>query len=73
MKPYSLLIITDNVTLRERLETYFSSISLISLLPSAVDGPSGVVQAKLNEPDMMLLDMLMPKMDGIAVLRRLQA
>ena len=73
MKPYSLLIITDNVALRERLETYFSSIPLISLLPSGVDGPSGVVQAKLYEPDMMLLDMLMPRMDGIAVLRWLQA
>ena len=73
MKPYSLLIITDNLILRERLETFFSSIPLIELLPSGVDGASGVVQAKLYEPDMMLLDMLMPRMDGIAVLRRLQA
>lgn len=73
MKPYTLLIITDNVELRERLERFFSTVSVIDLLPSAVDGASGVVQAQMAEPDMMLLDMLMPRMDGIAVLRRLRS
>lgn len=73
MKPYTLLIITDNVELRERLETYFRSVSIIKLLPSGVDGMSGVVQARLFEPDLMLLDMLMPRMDGIAVLRSFRA
>ena len=73
MKTYSLLIVTDNVTLRERLENYFSKIPIIRLLPSAIDGAAGVVHAQLYNPDMMLLDMLMPKMDGIGVLRQLRA
>ncbi len=73
MKPYTLLIITDNIELRERLESYFGSLSIIKLLPSAVDGMSGVAQARIFEPDLMLLDMLMPRMDGIAVLRSLRA
>ena len=73
MKTYSLLVVTDNVTLRERLENYFSKIPIITLLPSAIDGAAGVVHAQLYNPDMMLLDMLMPKMDGIGVLRQLRA
>lgn len=73
MKQYTLLIITDNIELRERLESYFGSLALIKLLPSAVDGVSGVAQARVLEPDFMLLDMLMPRMDGIAVLRHLRA
>lgn len=73
MKPYSLLIITDNVELRVRLETFFGTVPIIELLPTAVDGMSGVVQARMYQPDLMLLDMLMPRMDGIAVLRHLRA
>ncbi len=39
----------------------------------AVDGADGLAQAAALNPDVILLDLLMPDMDGYAVCRRLKA
>lgn len=38
----------------------------------AADGEAGLKAAEKHEPDAILLDILMPKMDGFEVLRRLK-
>ena len=39
---------------------------------SAVDGEDGLAKARELLPDLILLDVMMPKMDGIAVVRELK-
>ncbi len=39
---------------------------------TARDGVEGLATLKAEEPDLMILDLLMPKMDGFAVLKELQ-
>jgi len=39
----------------------------------ATDGPSGIEAAKAARPDLILLDVMMPGMDGYEVCRRLRA
>jgi CheY-like chemotaxis protein len=39
----------------------------------ATDGPSGIEMAKAERPDLILLDVIMPKMSGLEVCRRLRA
>jgi CheY-like chemotaxis protein len=39
----------------------------------AADGPSGIETAKTERPDLIILDVVMPGMDGIEVCRRLRA
>ncbi len=39
---------------------------------SAADGEEGLQQAEAFKPDLILLDILMPKMDGIEMLRQLK-
>lgn len=40
---------------------------------SACDGPNGIAMARSERPDMILLDVMMPGMDGFEVCRRLKA
>ena len=40
---------------------------------TATDGPDGLQKAITQKPNLILLDIMMPKMDGLAVLRRLKA
>jgi hypothetical protein len=42
-------------------------------LETAVDGRSGLQRARQAQPDLVLLDMQLPDMDGLAVLRALRA
>ncbi len=39
---------------------------------TAADGEEGLRKVKSEKPDIMLLDILMPKMDGLKVLRRIR-
>lgn len=40
---------------------------------SAVDGESGIAKARREKPDLILLDVVMPKMDGLTVCKTLRA
>ena len=40
---------------------------------TATDGPSGIEKAKKERPDLILLDVMMPGMDGYEVCRRMRA
>jgi DNA-binding response OmpR family regulator len=40
---------------------------------TATDGPSGIEKAKKERPDLVVLDVMMPGMDGFEVCRRMRA
>lgn len=40
---------------------------------SAHDGQEALLKARQSKPDLILLDIIMPKLDGISVLKRLKA
>ena len=68
-----ILIIDDEEDLRllasHALTLDRSDIEVIS----AKDGPSGIQRAKDEKPAIIILDIMMPKMDGYEVCRRLKA
>jgi CheY-like chemotaxis protein len=39
---------------------------------TAADGEEGLARAREQKPDLILLDIMMPKLDGISVLRELK-
>lgn len=71
-EPHTLLYIEDNpvnALLVKELLTRRSDFKL----HIAVDGRSGVTQALLIKPELILIDMHLPDMGGLEVLRRLRA
>src|SRR5262249_26754187 len=64
-----LLLVDDEVGVRESLKMVFSK-SYRLLEASNVDG--ALLQVQQARPDVVLLDVLMPKSDGIEILRRIK-
>lgn len=65
-----ILIIDDEPNLLRILEEKFSKESFEVL--RAKDGEQGLKAALKNKPDIILLDLIMPKMDGLTMLRKLR-
>ncbi|MBM2842857.1 MAG: PleD family two-component system response regulator [Anaerolineales bacterium] len=40
---------------------------------TAAHGPSGLFAAKRDQPDLILLDIMMPEMDGLSVVRKIRS
>ena len=69
-KKYTLLIVEDEASLRNALSDKFSreGFSVIE----AKNGEEGLESALKNHPDMILLDIIMPRMDGMTMLKKLR-
>jgi two-component system NtrC family sensor kinase len=65
-----LLIADDNADMREYLERLLSPIWEVQLAP---DGRAALAAALGSPPDLVLSDVTMPEMDGIALLNALRA
>jgi CheY-like chemotaxis protein len=67
---HSVLIIEDNQIIREMYSDKFRVNDFeVSI---AADGAEGLKKALDEKPDILLLDIAMPKMDGIEVMERLR-
>lgn len=66
----TVLIVEDNVDLRtylhQHLAPYYSIVE-------AVDGEDGFAKAQSHTPTLIISDVMMPKLDGIGLLKRLKA
>ncbi len=72
MNPPSIILIVDDVAAnRETLRELFATENY--QLWEAADGPTALQLAAETPPDLVLLDVMMPGMDGYEVCRRLRA
>lgn len=65
-----ILIIDDEYAMRRALEDALAADGHRPL--TAADGASGLERALAEKPDLVLLDVMMPKLDGFAVARELR-
>lgn len=66
-----VLIIDDEWTIQQALQARLLAHGFEVLM--ACDGPSGIEAARKQHPDVILLDLRMPDMDGFEVLQHLRA
>ena len=66
----TMLIVDDNVEFKTMVSCYFNDLGYKVTL--ADDGRDGLAKVKVIKPDIILLDVMMPDIGGIEVLRNLQ-
>ena len=71
MVPKKILLIDDEPMVATLLKVRVASRGF--LVETAIDGASGLHKAQTWQPDLVLLDILMPEMDGYEACRRLKA
>ena len=70
-KPPRILIVDDNETNRDILRTRLGRLGYE--LMEAADGEEAIAATRQHHPDLILLDVMMPKVDGVEACRQLKA
>jgi two-component system, NarL family, response regulator LiaR len=68
-----VLIVDDHSVVRMGLRMCFDHQPDIEVVGEATDGSEGVAMARRLEPDVVLMDLLMPNMDGVTAIGRIKA
>src|SRR5689334_9916772 len=68
---FKILLIEDEAGFRRTYRDLFAHYGHDVL--EAEDGQQGLMMAQQSKPDLVLLDLVMPHMDGFEVIRRLRA
>ena len=71
--PIRVLLVDDHAVVRMGLRSFFDMVEDIEVVGEASDGSEGVAMARRLKPDVVLMDLLMPNMDGITAIGRIKA
>jgi DNA-binding NarL/FixJ family response regulator len=71
MQPTTVLIVDDNAEFRGRVRSLISSEKEIQVIGEAGDGEQAVLEAARLHPDIVLMDVRMPGMNGLEAARRI--
>jgi DNA-binding NarL/FixJ family response regulator len=66
-----ILIVDDSPLVRDRLRQMLQQHGGWRICGEAVDGPDALEKVRSNRPDLIVLDFLMPGMDGLQAAREL--
>ncbi len=68
-----VLLVDDHAVVRMGLRAFFDLQPDIDVVGEAADGSEGVAMARRLTPDVILMDLLMPNMDGVTAIGRIKA
>ncbi|MEZ4732887.1 MAG: response regulator transcription factor [Caldilineaceae bacterium] len=71
-KRIRLLIADDHAVVRRGLRTILLSEPEMELVDEAADGMEAVLKARACRPDVILLDMVMPRLDGLGAIQQIK-
>jgi OmpR family response regulator RpaB len=65
-----IMVVDDDPDMRETLQIILEAVG--HTVVTAADGEECLAKLKVESPDLLILDLLMPKMDGFAVCKELK-
>jgi len=67
-----ILIVDDHQVVRQGLRTFLELQEDMAVIGEAGDGETAVSQTRALQPDIVLMDLVMPRMDGIAAIQQVK-
>ena len=71
-EPIRVLIVDDHAVVREGLQAFLELQEGIEVAGQAADGEDAVEAAERLRPNVILMDLVMPRLDGVAAMRSLR-
>ena len=72
-QPIKVMIVDDQSIVRKGIKAFLGEYEDISVIGEAANGLEAVERAEQLKPDVVLLDLLMPGMDGVETVHRICA
>jgi NarL family two-component system response regulator LiaR len=72
MDKISVLIVDDHAMVRQGLQTFLSLHKEIEVVGEAANGTEAVELVRQQHPEVVLMDLVMPDIDGIEATRRIR-
>lgn len=70
--PIRILVVDDHAIVREGLRWLISTEPGMLLIAEASDGLEAISQARLTQPDVILMDLVMPRLGGIEAINQIK-
>ena len=67
-----MLLADDHAVVREGLRSYLEVQDGLAVVGEAADGEEAVREAERLRPDVVLMDLVMPRLDGVGAMRELR-
>ncbi len=68
-----ILVVDDSAFMRKAISMMLESDPMIKVIGTARDGEEGIEKVRLLKPDLVTMDIEMPRMDGLTALREIMA
>ena len=67
-----VVVVDDSISFREALIGFLSGLPALTVVGEAADGQEAIQVVSESTPDVVIMDVVMPRMDGIAATRALK-
>jgi len=72
-RPIRVLVVDDQAIVRKGIRALLAEVETIAVVGEAANGAEAVAQAQALDPNVTLMDLVMPVMDGLEAIRQITA